>query len=280
LHESAELQLEQGTLRVYPTLTLRAHCLEVQYEWSAEEARRSWREGAVRLARMMLERQARDLEKSLAASVVLLLSASPYMNSAELIDTLLQLGFRRACFDETDAPRTRAAYESAVDQGRERLHPSVDDVSAVLSAWFKDASAVRQALADPRTRLLAEAAEESRQHLRRLFSHATIKTVSIDWLRQLPRYLKAELRRWERNAVRGGEPATMVPELRRWTARLEALEKQLAAELRWTPKIDELRFWIEEYRVSLYAQELKTLGPISTARLEHRAAEIESWLRR
>ncbi|MEA3139593.1 MAG: ATP-dependent helicase HrpA [Gammaproteobacteria bacterium] len=280
LPESAELQLEQGTLRVYPTLTLRAHCLEVQYEWSAEEARRSWREGAVRLARMMLERQARDLEKSLAASVVLLLSASPYMNSAELIDTLLQLGFRRACFDETDAPRTRAAYESAVDQGRERLHPSVDDVSAVLSAWFKDASAVRQALADPRTRLLAEAAEESRQHLRRLFSHATIKTVSIDWLRQLPRYLKAELRRWERNAVRGGEPATMVPELRRWTARLEALEKQLAAELRWTPKIDELRFWIEEYRVSLYAQELKTLGPISTARLEHRAAEIESWLRR
>jgi len=58
------------------------------------------------------------------------------------------------------------------------------------------------------------------------------------------------------------------------------LEKQLGAELRWSPKIDELRFWIEEYRVSLYAQELKTLAPISAARLEQRAADIEAWLGR
>lgn len=280
LPESAEVILEQGTLRVYPALAQRDHSLEVQYEWSAEEARRTWREGAVRLARLMLERQERDLGKSLAASVVLFLSASPYLKSAELIDTLLQLSVRRACFEDSDAPRARAAYESAVDQGRGRLYSSVHEVSAMLSTWFKDAAAVRQAIADPRTRSLSEAAEESGQHLRRLFDPGTIKAASIDWLRQLPRYLKAELRRWERSGVRGGEPVTMVPELRRWTARLEDLERQLAAELRWTPKIGELRFWIEEYRVSLYAQELKTMGPISAARLEQRAAEIESWLRR
>jgi hypothetical protein len=41
-----------------------------------------------------------------------------------------------------------------------------------------------------------------------------------------------------------------------------------------------LRFWIEEYRVSLYAQELKTLAPISAARLSDRAVEIEAWLDR
>ncbi len=49
--------------------------------------------------------------------------------------------------------------------------------------------------------------------------------------------------------------------------RLQDLEKQLDAELRFIPQLDELRFWIEEYRVSLYAQELKTLAPISAARL-------------
>ena len=50
--------------------------------------------------------------------------------------------------------------------------------------------------------------------------------------------------------------------------------------MRWIPELDELQGWIEEYRVSLYAQELKTLGPISAARLEQRAAEIEAWLTR
>jgi Domain of unknown function (DUF3418) len=58
------------------------------------------------------------------------------------------------------------------------------------------------------------------------------------------------------------------------------LSVELGAELRWIPEFDDLKNWIEEYRVSLYAQELKTLGPVSAARLEARAAEIENWIRR
>jgi ATP-dependent helicase HrpA len=274
------VSLGQGTLQVYPTLMRRGASLQVQYEWSAAEAQRTWREGAAQLARTMLDALARDLAKTIAGSTQLLLSASPYINSDELTDMLLQLGFRSACFGETDAPRTRAAYERAVDGGRERLYPSLEAVSAMVSGWLKEAAAVRQALEDPRIRLLSDAAEETRRHLRRLLSRGAIETVSADWLRQLPRYLKAEQRRWQRNAVRGGESPAVARELQQWSARYQELERQLAAELRWTPKLEEFRFWIEEYRVSLYAQELKTLAPISAARLSDRAAEIEAWLHR
>jgi ATP-dependent helicase HrpA len=156
----------------------------------------------------------------------------------------------------------------------------MEEASAMLSGWLKEAGAVRQTLDDPRMRLLADVAEETRQHLHRLLDHRVIQSVSLDWLRQLPRYLKAEQRRWQRNAVRGGEPPNIARELHLWSARYQDLERQLAAESRWTPMLDEFRFWIEEYRVSLYAQELKTLAPISAARLADRAAEIESWLGR
>jgi hypothetical protein len=44
--------------------------------------------------------------------------------------------------------------------------------------------------------------------------------------------------------------------------------------------LEELRLWIEEYRVSLYAQELKTRVPISAARLGEREAEILAWFSR
>jgi ATP-dependent helicase HrpA len=265
---------------VYPALTLREGLLEVQYDWSAEEAQHAWREGAVRLAGRMLERQARDLTKSIAGNVPLLLSAGPYMTSENLIDTLLQLTFRAACFGDAEASRTRAAYELEVDRGRERLYPSLDEVSAAASGWFKEAASVRQALDDPRLRPLAETSEETREHLRRLLNHRTMQTAPAEWLRQLPRYLKAEQRRWQRNAVRGGEPPNIARELHLWSGRHRELENQLAAEIRFTPKLEEFRLWIEEYRVSLYAQELKTLAPISAARLELRAAEIEAWLSR
>ena len=280
LPDSATLVLEQGALQVYPALIQRGSSLQVQYEWSAEEAQHAWREGAARLARMMLERQARDLSKSIAGSVPLLLSASPYINSDDLADMLLQLSFRSACFGEADAPRTRTAYERAVDRGRERLYASLEEASAMTSRWLAEAVSVRQSLDDPRIRLLSDAAEETRQHLRRLLDARAVQTVSPEWLRQLPRYLKAEQRRWQRNAVRGGEPPNIAREVHQWSARYHDLERQLGAELRWSPKLDEFRFWIEEYRVSLYAQELKTLAPISAARLEQRAAEIEAWLGR
>ena len=69
-------------------------------------------------------------------------------------------------------------------------------------------------------------------------------------------------------------------ELRAWSVRHRQLAGEVGAEMRWIPELDELQGWIEEYRVSLYAQELKTLGSISAARLEQRAAEIEAWIAR
>ena len=280
LPERVPLTLPQGAVWVYPALEKRESGLQVQYEWSAEEARRAWRQGSVRLARAMLERQARDLAKSIGSSVPLLLSARPYLGGDELTDALLQLTFREACFAEAEAPRSRTEFEAAVDQGREHLYSRLEQMSAMIQTWLKEAGEVRQALEDSRVRLLAEAAEETRRHLQRLLGFATINDASLDWLRQLTRYLKAEQRRWQRNTVRGGESKHIAAELEHWSNRYEDLEKRVAAELRWTPQLPELRFWIEEYRVSLYAQELKTLGAVSAARLEQRAAEIDAWLSR
>jgi ATP-dependent helicase HrpA len=274
------LTLEQGTIWLFPTLAKRESGLHVQYEWSAAEAQQTWRDGAVRLARLILERQARDLAKTVGSSVALLLRASPYLTSDALIDALLQLTIRCACFAEAEPPRTRAEFEAAVEQGRERLYPCLEQMSAMISSWLKEASEVRQALDDSRVRLLAAGAQETRQHLKGLLDFTTINTVSLDWLRQLPRYLKAEQRRWQRNAVRGNESNQIARELEQWSARYLDLASRLGAEMRWTPELTELRFWTEEYRVSLYAQELKTLGAISAARLSARAAEIEAWLSR
>jgi len=160
------------------------------------------------------------------------------------------------------------------------LHSCLEEIAAATLSWFNEARAVRRALDAAQTVLPAEAVDESNEHLRRLLGAASLESLPMNWLRQLPRYLKAEERRWQRNAARGGEPPHIARELRRWSARHAMLANEMGAELRWIPELDELQSWIEEYRVSLYAQELKTLGPISAGRLEQRAAEIEAWIAR
>jgi ATP-dependent helicase HrpA len=277
LEHTVEIDLEQGTMPVYPTLVRHGESLEVAFEWSAAEAGRHWRQGAVHLSRLLLERQARDLWKRVTANVPLLLAASPYLPGSALAEVLLQLAFRRACFDDGEAPRTRESFEAAVERGRERLHASLEEIMASASGWFTEARAVRRLLDDPRLHARADWAAESHAHLRELLSAEAIAESSADGLRQLPRYLKAEERRWQRLLARGSETPHILRELREWSARQHSLAAQITAELRWLPQLDELRLWIEEYRVSLYAQELKTLGPVSAARLHARAAEIEDW---
>jgi ATP-dependent helicase HrpA len=228
----------------------------------------------------MLERQARDLDKRIGGDAQLLLRAVPYFARDALVDTLLDLVFRRACFGESEPPRERAAFEAALERGRPELHSSLEEIASAASGWFGQAREVRRLLDDPRARVLAEAAQESRVHLERVLDASLLRSLSADWLRQVPRWLRAEERRWQRALARGSEPAQVLAELREWERRRESLGSQADAELRRPPELDALRLWIEEYRVSLYAQDLKTVGPVSAARLAERAAAVESWLAR
>ncbi len=277
---SVQVPLAQGPLTLYPTLSVHEQALLVQLEWSAEEAASHWFDSGARLACLMLPNQVRELSKKLAAAYALQLSAAPYMSSGELLDTVLLLTVRKACFADASAPRTRLQYEAAIDDGRERLHEAFADVMAQVSTWLSEAGEVRRALQDPRVAAQSAASSESREHLRSLLNASAVQGAAAQWTRQLPRYLKAELRRWQRNAQRGAESPRILLQIQHFTARHRQLQLLLQAQLRSTQRLQDLHFWTEELRVSLYAQELKTLGPISAERLEQRAAEIDAWLTR
>jgi len=274
------IRLAEGVLAVFPTLARAEQGVQVRFEFSAEEAVRSYLFGAVQLARVMLGRQARDLAKRIAEDSALLLAASPYLTGPALVEAVLQTAFRQACFPDGTAPRERAAFEGRVEQARGALSPALDAVCAQWRAWFDEARAVRRMIDDPRARALGAVATESRAYLEQLFGAEALAAAQPDWLRQIPRYLKAEERRWQRLLARRQEPPAILRQLTAWAQRAAQLAARAAAELRRPPQLDELRWWIREFRVSLIAQEQKTLGPVSSARLEQRAAAFEAWLRR
>jgi len=280
LGQSVALEVDGGEIQVYPTLKRTREGVIVRFEWSEAEAEAAYREGAVALARLMLERQARDLAKTIGADPRLVLGAARYFSRDGLVDLITHWAFRRACFDDADPPRQRGLFEAAVDRGRAELYARVEVIAGAVADWFAQAREVRRLLADGRARANAAAAAETAKHLEGLLNGTALGTMTADWLRQVPRYLRGEERRWQRLLAKGSESPQILLELNEWSARLLSLEGQAHEELRRVAALDELRLWIEEYRVSLYAQELKTLGPVSAARLEERAAEISAWLTR
>jgi ATP-dependent helicase HrpA len=272
------LEIDGGTVQVFPTLAVRERDVYVEFEWSAAEALRTLRHGLCRLVQLVLPRHARDLRKAIVADAALQLASSAFLRGDVLAEVILELTFRQACFGHSEPPRSRVEFDAALEQGRERLYACFEEVKANLSTWLTEARAVRRSASDPRARSQSDAARETDAHLARLLDPTNIVAQSDDGLRQVPRYLRAEERRWQRLCARGSESPQILRELIDWSARADSFESRAAAELRWIPELAEFRLWIEEYRVSLYAQELRTLGPISAARLGARAADLEAWL--
>ena len=277
---STTLEAAQGSITVFPTLVRVRGAIEVRFDWTAAEAASGFEQGAVHLVRVVLDRQMRDLAKRASADMRLMLAATPYFSRDELIDLLLQLSCRRACFGDAEPPRSREAFEAAVDRGRADLAERLEGAMTEVGAWMGEARNVRRLLEDPRARAYGAAAEETQAHLTRLLSAQRLQGLSEDWLRQISRYLKAEERRWQRTLTRGGESAQILADLGQWTSRIAALEERAAAELRRPAGLEEIGLWLEEYRVSLYAQELKTRGPVSAARLAQREAGLAAWFAR
>ena len=98
----------------------------------APRLRRVGSRGAAHLARTMLAAQARDLGKTLSGNPALLLAASPYAQSADLIEALLHLIFRRACFGDCRG----AALAPGV-----RTRRSTRDARVCIPAWMRSSPA-------------------------------------------------------------------------------------------------------------------------------------------
>ncbi len=280
LPEMAQLAVADGTLTVHPTLWLDRGQVRVRYEWSLAEAQHALEGALPALAGMILDRAVKDLVREVHKDTALVLLASPYLRGDELARVLVGHALWRACFADRSLPRSRHEFEAAVEAGRGRVTAAAQELRTAALGWFTAARSVREFTAQARLRGRGPLAEDTEQHLRQLLGYATLSALRQPWLNQLPRYLKAEQRRWQRLAARGDEPVAVLDQLQHWQRRRAERERRIAAEQRWLAELDELRWWLEEYRVSLYAQDLKTLVPVSPARLEERVAVIDAWLNR
>ena len=100
--------------------------------------------------------------------------------------------------------------------------------------------------------------------LARLVPGDFLAATPAEWLPHLPRYLRAMQIRAERAALNPAKDAEKAKPL----APLAALQKNLPPEKRAT-----YRWLLEEFRVSIFAQELGTAQPVSVKRLERYAEE-------
>ncbi|GIL06754.1 MAG: ATP-dependent helicase [Betaproteobacteria bacterium] len=269
LPELLEIERKGRKLIGFPALVDRGDRCEIEVFDDANDARTKHRDGLRRLFRLQLKEQVKFLEKSLnplqttqmqAGTVPALAGALPSFE--ELRDQVITAAIDRTCLIDP-LPTDNASFVARKAEARGRLNLIAQEIARLVTASVQEAAALPKKL--NASRAFSAAVADIEQQLARLFPKGFIVDTPAAQLAHYPRYLKAialRLDKLKSDPARDAQRMNEVAQLQTPFLRELAARKGVA-----DPRLEEFRWLLEELRVSLFAQELRTPVPVSVKRL-------------
>ena len=184
---------------------------------------------------------------------------------AQIIDVALDKAFLA-----DPLPQDKLAFERRIEEGRSRLNLIAQEVARLAGTVLAEYAAATRKLKDARPP--KDVADDITAQLQRLVPKRFVALTPYAQLQHFPRYLKGIVMRLDKLRADPARDGQRLAELRpleqRYQRRLADLKGQADSRL------DDFRWQLEELRISLFAQELRTPQPVSVKRLEKVWAQI------
>jgi ATP-dependent helicase HrpA len=259
------MELRQGgqTLIGYPALIDKGAHVEIEVFDEPEVAVEKHRAGLRRLVALQIRDALKYVEKNLPDLQTTAIAYLPLGTVEELRAQIVEVALDRA-FLADPLPGDAAEFARRLDEGRGRLTLIAGEVARLAGAVLAEHHAVLRKLKDSRP--AKDVADDIAQQLERLVPKRFLTATPWPRLAHLPRYLKAIAARLDKLRADPARDAARAADLRPLEQRyLRKLAERRGAR---DARLDEFRWWLEELRVGLFAQELKTPQPVSAKRLE------------
>ena len=263
LPELMELRRGGQALIGYPALIDKGTHVEIEVFDEPDVAAARHRAGLRRLFALQLRDSLKSLEKNLPDLQRTAMLYLPLGSADELRAQVLEVALDRAFLAEP-LPADATAFARRANEGRARLVLIANEVARVAATVLAEHHAVLKKLKD--ARLPKEAGDDIAGQLERLMPKRFVTDTPWPRLQQLPRYLKAIVARIDKLRADPARDSARLAELRPLEQRfLRKLADRRGAR---DARLDDFRWWLEELRVGLFAQELKTPQPVSAKRLD------------
>ncbi len=249
LAEVMQIARAGQTLVGYPALVDGDDAVTLRVFDAPEKAQALHRAGVRRLLAIAFKDRVRELERGWSRDALL----GP--QKEQLVAAVLD----RAFLGET-MPMTQAEFARRVEEGRSRLLLIAQEMARAVGAILAAHAELQKKLAQA-AKAFPQAAEDVKQQLARLLRAGWLGATPWARLQHYPRYLKAAALRLEKLRADPARDARLAAELQPLLAAWLRAPRPLNADL------EQFGWLLEELRVSLYAQELKTPVPVSAKRL-------------
>ena len=263
LPELLEIQQGKQTLIGFPALVDKSSHCDLEVFDDPSEAARMHRVGLRRLFSLQLKEQLKYLEKNIPNLQQMGMQFMSLGSQEELRDQIIHAGLERACMQEP-LPRNAQEFNQRKEEGKSRLGLLVNEIARLAGQVLVEYYTLPKKLQGAKAH--AQSAADMQAQLQALVGKRFIADNDYVQLAHFPRYLKAINVRLEKLRA---DPARDVRLMAEWA--LVAAPWQRAQKDRQKssdPKMMEFRWLLEELRVSLFAQELRTPMPVSVKRLQ------------
>ncbi|HEY9199813.1 MAG TPA: ATP-dependent RNA helicase HrpA [Gammaproteobacteria bacterium] len=269
LPEFVEIEQQGLTLRGYPALVADKDKIHLRLLDAPDKARAAHRAGVLALFQLCAAKSLRYLEKNLPGIQQMCLHYAAAGPCERLKSDLLQRITELALYaDDAAVPRDRAGFDAAAARAEQELVAVGNQVCKSVGDALAEYHAIQKRTKGSITPAWLAALNDMRDQLDHLIYTGFVLDTPLEQLKHLPRYLKAVTKRLDRlqqNPAKDRPLALQVePHWQKCKQRMDAARKR--GEL--PEPLQHYRWLIEEFRVSLFAQELGTAEKVSAKRLE------------
>jgi len=273
LPELLEIQKSGQTLIGYPALIDVGEAVVIEVFDEPEVAAARHRAGLRRLFALQLKDALKYLEKNipdLQKIAVTYMQVGKNVDGSgtggtmeELREQIISVALDRA-FLLDPLPTDELTFKKRVEEGRWRLTLICTEVARLAAAILAEYSVAARKIKDSKN--AADAVADAAQQLHRLIPKKFLSATPWGRLQHFARYLKAITARLEKYRADPARDGARLKELQP----LEQRYWRLVADRKGVmdARQQEFRWLLEELRVSLFAQELRTPQPVSVKRLE------------
>jgi ATP-dependent helicase HrpA len=255
----------------YPALEPAERGANIRLFPSEEQARESHRQGVRALFFLRFEKDLEFVRQYVVLPEEIQMQAL-YFGGKEAVEKAMMEALQKEAFerDIRIEEEFRACAESLARDLFYVCHALGEVVQKILSTYHKVRMILSEIAKDMGdNQAVKTLIEEARQDLDVLVPKDFLTKYSLDRLKHIPRYLEALCLRVERARINLLKDKAKAEQVFRFIQALKDLGEEVTADTSFEKKteIEEFRWMVEEFKVSLFAPEIKTAHPVSAKRL-------------
>ena len=234
--------------------------------------------GLVALAIKQASQLIKSLRKSLlAGNELTLVFAALEVDRKQLVEDIIA-AVAHQHLRGADPPRNEAAFKAWFDVLRIDWHAETVTVAGQLGEALKAWAAARAAATQLGSQDYLDSQQDCWRNMTTLLGSNSVRHAGTEWLAQYPRYAKAAEHRISRLNGQYLKDQKALQLLSSWIEKLDTATQHHPGLIRSSNEAYEYRWMLEEFRVSLFAQQMKTRLPVSSKRLEQQWQRVQHWM--